>query len=1013
MGSRLAAILVFFFISNVVFAQTPIVRQYIAKEYKANSVNWGGVQAPNGRLFFSNTDGVLIFDGRRWRLLSVPGRGARGIGLHEHFVFFGTHNSIGVLDSDDPNFEPIWLNDRIPKDVEVKTVFTVQFLGSSVFFETQSYIFEFDVQSFEFIAAHRSPQYITATYIVNDRLLIIGEDLIYELKDNSFVPVRSAYINDEFVLTLIQHPIEGVLFGMNSNRIYHTKNGLNEKPLLWGPKEGQAPPDFELYLGALSNQRFASDKLFFPTLSHGIAEFDSDGNLLKVYDQTTGVTSNNVYGGFFDNEGNIWSLGQNGISHIQYSQRLQIIANKAWNDSPIHSTSLNNETYYIGTNDGLYMSKTNSLYGDFTTVLKSQIWQIGENSDKNIVVAGGNSGFYVVNGNQVIQNLKAPVSTRSFLISSKNPNILYIGLYNGARKTEKKGTKYAAPKTIRGISGDVRTIVEDTSGNIWFGTTASGLFRMSIQGNDTTIAHFDANRGLCTDEHNMVYLFSEQLYATCRTGLHKFDQKNQRFTTFNWGLKKPSPYPRFTSLSDGRIVSLTDKTILKSDFSVSDSLSLQSVEGIIMDVEIFGENLLLSSESGLYQMQTTRSESTTSLPEPIVELWYNWKDAEKYFNLLHKEIILPNKLSEFTIRFSLPSYVQQQNFQYRYKLDGLHESWRPYGSYTELTYSDLSPGIYTFNVQAINDQGSETLVYSGKIVITPKWYQTWWAYTLLGIVVLGIVYLIFWINNYRLIRQNEYLVGLVDSRTDEIRQQNIQLSHQAEEIHRINEMRGRLTRVAVHDLRNPLHILQGYLDLLTEDDSEPDKIRARMQEVTHRMLQKINDLLDIDQRGFSKNAVSLQIVNVTDVVVEVLQNNSILARKKHQSIESEILADISMKGNPNKLNEIFDNVVNNAIKYSPTNSTITVHLSKITDGVIPRLLFKVTDQGLGISEGYRDKIFQPYTTGESKPTGGEYSTGLGLSIVKQYVQELNGNISCMNREGRGGTIFIITIPLES
>jgi signal transduction histidine kinase len=276
-----------------------------------------------------------------------------------------------------------------------------------------------------------------------------------------------------------------------------------------------------------------------------------------------------------------------------------------------------------------------------------------------------------------------------------------------------------------------------------------------------------------------------------------------------------------------------------------------------------------------------------------------------------KIVSVPGPPNEFTFKFSSPSFMAEDGTMYRYILEGLNADWRPYDDYTEITYSDIQPGRYTFKVQAANVLGAKSPIITAEIDIESPWYQSETAVIFYIVGGLILVFGLVRINSYRLVKRNEYLVNLVEARTEEIKLQNEQLARQAEEIQQINDVRSKLMRMAIHDLRNPLHVLGGYFELLRDahEHEERKDIYKNSRQVISRMLQKVNRLLDEDRQRYFKEDTAKENIALRDVLVELIRANSILADKKGQSIHSTFDSVVIVVGNREELYVFFDNLI--------------------------------------------------------------------------------------------------------
>ncbi len=234
-----------------------------------------------------------------------------------------------------------------------------------------------------------------------------------------------------------------------------------------------------------------------------------------------------------------------------------------------------------------------------------------------------------------------------------------------------------------------------------------------------------------------------------------------------------------------------------------------------------------------------------------------------------------------------------------------------------------------------------------------------------------------------------------------------------EELKTLNDDKNRFLGMAVHDIRNPLNSIKGFSEILMEDEEEPlteeqEESVEIIHDVSISMLDLINDLLDINsiQRGELKLKPEKGMLKET--IEKQVKINKKIADKKHISINSTFADMAEMSFDHSKVAQVIDNLISNAIKYSPSNSSIHIKTS-LEDGMAK---VSVKDSGEGLSKEDQEKICTPFQKLSARPTNGESSTGLGLSIVKKILDTHNGELSIESELGKGST-FSFTIPVSA
>ena len=228
----------------------------------------------------------------------------------------------------------------------------------------------------------------------------------------------------------------------------------------------------------------------------------------------------------------------------------------------------------------------------------------------------------------------------------------------------------------------------------------------------------------------------------------------------------------------------------------------------------------------------------------------------------------------------------------------------------------------------------------------------------------------------------------------------------------MNEEKNYFVNILAHDLRSPLTSVMGLTEILASSSiSEEEKTRflKTIKESAERMNQMISKILAKAVEDGRNRHLSKEKVNIADVISEIQSRYTPVAQEKGIRLHVEMT---------NESDQIFtdhllllltiENLVSNAIKFSPSNTT--VYLSTSSDEKVIR--FIITDEGPGFTDEDKLLLFNKLQTLSAKPTGQESSTGLGLSIVKKYVSDLGGTIDLESSPNEGST-FTVCIPRDT
>jgi signal transduction histidine kinase len=243
-----------------------------------------------------------------------------------------------------------------------------------------------------------------------------------------------------------------------------------------------------------------------------------------------------------------------------------------------------------------------------------------------------------------------------------------------------------------------------------------------------------------------------------------------------------------------------------------------------------------------------------------------------------------------------------------------------------------------------------------------------------------------------------------------------QLQAANEQLRRANHLKSRFLATAAHDLKNPLGgilLLAERIRMEAEAGAPPARIAeqaGRVHDVVQKMVQIINSLLDTTVQEMGEVNPTFEGTDLDELVRRVAHENEPYAASK--GIRLHCWTE-PCRGwvDPTRLAQAIDNLVNNAIKYSPAGREVRVELVRRRDETGDLARIAVKDEGPGFTPEDLEQAFAPFQRLSATPTGGEHSTGLGLSIVKQMV-ELNGGRVWIESEPGQGATFQVEIPLR-
>lgn len=233
-----------------------------------------------------------------------------------------------------------------------------------------------------------------------------------------------------------------------------------------------------------------------------------------------------------------------------------------------------------------------------------------------------------------------------------------------------------------------------------------------------------------------------------------------------------------------------------------------------------------------------------------------------------------------------------------------------------------------------------------------------------------------------------------------------------EQLIRLDQEKNELIAIMVHDLKNPLAAIKGLIDIMqwSVDSISKEELADyidMIQTNTQQMFDLIDNLLDMNRLDSGEVKANIQPTNIWLIISRIIKRYQLKAQSKNITIhtlapDEEIIALVD----ENLFYQVLDNLISNALKYSPFDKEVYCRMFKVEN----KVRCEIEDQGPGFNEQDLKKLFGKFSRLSAKPTGGEHSSGLGLFIVKKLVENMQGKVWCETEQGRGAK-FIVEFPI--
>ncbi len=602
-------------------------------------------------------------------------------------------------------------------------------------------------------------------------------------------------------------------------------------------------------------------------------------------------------------------------------------------------------------------------------------------------------------------------STYLELMASKKGDFWMAGWKGVSRFSPKdqsfKNFLYQSGRNPRLNNRNTLCILEDSHHDIWVGYTKRGVSRIDSSTESIThYRHHPKDLETIISDQWVIDLIEDQngnIWVASFDGLSRWNRDHDQFTRFSKvdGL----PPDNITALLEdqkGQIWVITEGQVSLFDPKANRFYNYGKEDGIEYTASHYNQifmdnagNVFHPTKHGAFHFNSNQVLPDSLVP-PLVLIEFlakhkNLKSAtdpglKKSFFPTNSVVELPFDQNDFTIRYAALEYLFPEKIKFAYQLLGYDEEWQEVGAKREATYTNLSPGTYQFKLKCYNRHGFESqepLVLS--IEILPPWYRTILAWGIWIFLLAGGMYALF---NYLLKRQ----------------------LRQAEESRQIelNALKTRLFTNITHEFRTPLTIINGYAKQLErgvnfEQREKLGIVRRNVQQLL-RLVNQMLDLSKLESGNMQVNWVQGDIIPILKYLFESFHS---LASEKNQLLEfSSSISTLEMDYDPGKLQHIVSNLVSNAIKFTPENGEIKLHISSENE----KLKLEFSDTGIGIPKAQLAHVFERFYQVDSSATRKGEGTGIGLTLTKELVHLLNGTIEVKSQPSEG-TIFTLRLPI--
>lgn len=372
------------------------------------------------------------------------------------------------------------------------------------------------------------------------------------------------------------------------------------------------------------------------------------------------------------------------------------------------------------------------------------------------------------------------------------------------------------------------------------------------------------------------------------------------------------------------------------------------------------------------------------------------------------EVVLSYKNNIFSIEFAALDFREPASNQYAYRLLGFSDNWVRLGTQRKVTFTNLSPGTYTFEVRGANSDGiwNETPA-SLRIVVTPPWWKTVWAYVVYALLFAASVAAFIRARVQYFKNRTRQLERAVARGTAQILEQKEKLEIQAGELRELDRLKSRFYANVTHELRTPLTLILGPLDSVLKyfhGDLKQIELLKIARENGRKLLHLISELLDLGKMDADRMSVDAAPADMRALLSRLVAQFD--SRAKYLDIDLSCHfnepAEHFVMIDAGKFGTVVNNLLSNALRFTPAGGSIRVNLA--TDA--GSFLLTVADTGRGIHPEDLPYIFDRYFQTKRRDMPIEGGTGIGLALCAELSRLCGGKIWVESRPGEGSVFYV-------
>lgn len=761
--SPIKNLIILLLLSSSLWSQdfVPIVKQFTKSDYIAANQNWSVVQGKDGMMYFGNNNGLLQFDGNRWKLYKLPqDKTVRSLMVDDDGrIYAGSFQEFGYFEKNDAGTPVYHSLSALVKDFKFQNdeIWSIAKLNGKIYFQFFASYFVYDGET---VQSYRPPLNMFFFHVSGSRLLSYVDQLGYSRYDEAGSVFKSLGISGlkSRVLNSFPRTKDSNLLVTETDGLFILKSGVLSR---FSTQADAELSSAKINKAVLDNQ----GNVYLGTILNGLYAIDSKGKLLWHINRKNVLLNNTILGMGLDVQGNLWLGMDKGIAMVRTDSKLMYLNSFENTIGSIYDAEAIGNRIYLATNQGLYSASANwdkpeLFQTSLLSPMRGQVWDLYK--EDNQILCGYNEKTYEISGSNVSE-MRGTKGGGMCVTKGKiyGKEVLIQGTYTHLCVYQKEKGVWKFSHALAGFVNPISYLQIDYAGRIWAAHLYQGMYCIQLSPDLKKIEKMDKYESLDGVNKYKIrtYQLNNRVLFTDHRRFYTFDDLNKKIIPFDdlnrklgyfAGSYRICPfgdkYSWFVNDKESALYEVVRDTIRLMDVLPISFFGNKTVDGYQNFIPLDNNRCLITLENGLalYNLSNTIAKKVHSdlQLKAVVSIDDKIQD-EEYLPLSEVLVKIPFSSNHLSFSVFLPDYEMMNDLLYSFRLEGLDNKWSKIENSGERTYTYLPAGKYVFHARVFSGRGNQISQLDYSFEILQPFYWTIAARIVYMILLLVVFWLIF------------------------------------------------------------------------------------------------------------------------------------------------------------------------------------------------------------------------------------------------------------------------------